>query len=78
MYFLKPGNASLFVSVHEGTLVHALSVFKLWCEKFLTEVPSKIVQWFKVKNLIVLVYGNRHVMGNVAYAPIGYTDGRVV
>ncbi|XP_067861626.1 stalled ribosome sensor GCN1 [Heptranchias perlo] len=33
--------------VHEGTLLHAISVLALWCSKFTTEVPKKLVEWFK-------------------------------
>lgn len=33
--------------VHEGTLVHAVSVLALWCARFTTEVPKKLVEWLK-------------------------------
>ncbi|XP_005111057.1 eIF-2-alpha kinase activator GCN1 [Aplysia californica] len=33
--------------VHEGTLVHALSMLSLWCAKFYTAVPDKLIQWFQ-------------------------------
>lgn len=33
--------------VHEGTLVHAVSVLALWCNRFTTEVPKKLTDWFK-------------------------------
>ncbi|XP_044777167.1 eIF-2-alpha kinase activator GCN1 isoform X4 [Neomonachus schauinslandi] len=33
--------------VHEGTLVHAVSVLALWCNRFTTEVPKKLTEWFK-------------------------------
>lgn len=33
--------------VHEGTLLHAISILALWCSKFTTEVPKKLVEWFK-------------------------------
>jgi len=33
--------------VHEGTLVHAVSVLALWCVRFTTEVPKKMVEWLK-------------------------------
>uniref|UniRef100_A0A8V5HHI1 Uncharacterized protein n=1 Tax=Melopsittacus undulatus TaxID=13146 RepID=A0A8V5HHI1_MELUD len=33
--------------VHEGTLVHAVSVLALWCVRFTTEVPKKLVEWLK-------------------------------
>lgn len=39
------------ISVHEGTLVHALSMLALWCAKFSTDVPQKIIEWFKVSIL---------------------------
>ena len=38
--------------VHEATLIHALSMFTLWCSKFSTEVPVKLIQWFKVSFLL--------------------------
>ncbi|ELU01733.1 hypothetical protein CAPTEDRAFT_190553, partial [Capitella teleta] len=33
--------------VHEGTLLQALAQMSLWCAKFTTEVPDKLMQWFK-------------------------------
>ncbi|XP_071180493.1 stalled ribosome sensor GCN1-like [Mytilus edulis] len=33
--------------VHEGTLVHALQMLSLWCTKFYTCVPDKLILWFK-------------------------------
>ncbi|XP_047618728.1 eIF-2-alpha kinase activator GCN1 isoform X2 [Phacochoerus africanus] len=44
--------AELFIpflqqEVHEGTLVHAVSVLALWCNRFTTEVPRKLTEWFK-------------------------------
>ncbi|KAI8491413.1 eIF-2-alpha kinase activator GCN1, partial [Branchiostoma belcheri] len=33
--------------VHEGTLVHTLSMLSLWCDKFSTQVPTKLIEWFK-------------------------------
>ncbi|XP_058888787.1 stalled ribosome sensor GCN1-like isoform X1 [Acipenser ruthenus] len=44
--------AELFIpflqqEVHEGTLVHAVSVLTLWSSKFTTEVPTKLVEWLK-------------------------------
>ncbi|XP_076452806.1 stalled ribosome sensor GCN1-like [Babylonia areolata] len=33
--------------VHEGTLVHALSMLSLWCSKFYTSVPDKLLLWFE-------------------------------
>ncbi|PVD31523.1 hypothetical protein C0Q70_06936 [Pomacea canaliculata] len=33
--------------VHEGTLVHALAMMSLWCSKFYTHVPDKLIQWFE-------------------------------
>ncbi|XP_065273696.1 stalled ribosome sensor GCN1 [Emys orbicularis] len=44
--------AELFIpflqqEVHEGTLVHAVSVLALWCNRFTTEVPKKLVEWLK-------------------------------
>ncbi|XP_053135159.1 eIF-2-alpha kinase activator GCN1 [Hemicordylus capensis] len=44
--------AELFIpflqqEVHEGTLVHAISVLALWCNRFTTEVPKKLIEWFK-------------------------------
>ncbi|KAH9524200.1 translational activator of GCN4 [Bulinus truncatus] len=31
---------------HEGTLIHTLSMLSLWCAKFYTNVPDKLVLWF--------------------------------
>uniref|UniRef100_A0A8C6GXV6 Stalled ribosome sensor GCN1 n=1 Tax=Mus spicilegus TaxID=10103 RepID=A0A8C6GXV6_MUSSI len=44
--------AELFIpflqqEVHEGTLVHAVSILALWCNRFTTEVPKKLTDWFK-------------------------------
>ncbi|XP_075390131.1 stalled ribosome sensor GCN1 [Tenrec ecaudatus] len=44
--------AELFIpflqqEVHEGTLVHAVSILALWCNRFTTEVPKKLMEWFK-------------------------------
>ncbi|KAM9194723.1 stalled ribosome sensor GCN1 [Dugong dugon] len=44
--------AELFIpflqqEVHEGTLVHAVSVLALWCNRFTMEVPKKLTEWFK-------------------------------
>ncbi|CAH2295310.1 eIF-2-alpha kinase activator GCN1 [Pelobates cultripes] len=33
--------------VHEGTLIHAVSVLALWCQRFTTEVPKKLIEWFQ-------------------------------
>ncbi|KAK3760896.1 hypothetical protein RRG08_042111 [Elysia crispata] len=33
--------------VHEGTLVHTLSMLSLWCGKFYTDVPDKLLEWFQ-------------------------------
>ncbi|KAM4808080.1 stalled ribosome sensor GCN1 [Rhinophrynus dorsalis] len=33
--------------VHEGTLIHAVSVLTLWCQKFSTEFSKKLVEWFQ-------------------------------
>ncbi|XP_075424511.1 stalled ribosome sensor GCN1 isoform X2 [Ascaphus truei] len=47
--------------VHEGTLTHAVSVLTLWCQKFTTEVPKKLVEWFqKVFVLKTSTSGVRH------------------
>ncbi|MGH0163427.1 UNVERIFIED_CONTAM: hypothetical protein FKN15_071377 [Acipenser sinensis] len=35
------------LAIHEGTLVHAVSVLTLWSSKFTTEVPTKLVEWLK-------------------------------
>ncbi|RXM93568.1 Translational activator GCN1 [Acipenser ruthenus] len=35
------------IGIHEGTLVHAVSVLTLWSSKFTTEVPTKLVEWLK-------------------------------
>nr|XP_033809981.1 eIF-2-alpha kinase activator GCN1 isoform X2 [Geotrypetes seraphini] len=44
--------AELFIpflqqEVHEGTLVHAVSILTLWCQRFTTQVPKKLTEWFK-------------------------------
>ncbi|XP_023576671.1 eIF-2-alpha kinase activator GCN1 isoform X2 [Octodon degus] len=44
--------AELFIpflqqEVHEGTLVHAVSILALWCNRFTAEVPKKLTDWFK-------------------------------
>eukprot|EP00079_Xenopus_tropicalis_P029628 XP_012825198.1 PREDICTED: eIF-2-alpha kinase activator GCN1 [Xenopus tropicalis] len=33
--------------VHEGTLIHAIAILTLWCQKFNTDVPKKLVEWFQ-------------------------------
>lgn len=40
-----------FFLVHEGTLVTALNMMSLWCAKFYTNVPDKLIEWFKVMYL---------------------------
>ncbi|KAL4223498.1 eIF-2-alpha kinase activator GCN1 [Mactra antiquata] len=35
--------------VHEGTLLHTLSMMSQWCAKFYTQVPDKLISWFKEK-----------------------------
>eukprot|EP00058_Branchiostoma_floridae_P014051 XP_002599539.1 hypothetical protein BRAFLDRAFT_121765 [Branchiostoma floridae] len=35
------------LTVHEGTLVYTLSMLSLWCDKFSTQVPTKLMEWFK-------------------------------
>ncbi|WAR01242.1 GCN1-like protein [Mya arenaria] len=37
----------LSTEVHEATLIHALSIMSLWCAKFYTKVPDKLMQWFQ-------------------------------
>ncbi|XP_015280782.1 PREDICTED: translational activator GCN1 [Gekko japonicus] len=49
---LSTAMAELFIpflqqEVHEGTLVHAISVLALWCTRFTTEVPKNLIEWFK-------------------------------
>lgn len=34
--------------MHEGTLVTALNMMSLWCARFYTNVPDKLIEWFKV------------------------------
>ncbi|KAM4051160.1 stalled ribosome sensor GCN1 isoform 1-T1 [Anomaloglossus baeobatrachus] len=47
--------------VHEGTLIHAVSVLTQWCQKFTTEVPKKLVEWFqKAASLKTSTSGVRH------------------
>ncbi|ESO82427.1 hypothetical protein LOTGIDRAFT_223326 [Lottia gigantea] len=38
---------TLTTEIHEGTLVHCLSMLQLWCSKFTTDVPEKLIQWLK-------------------------------
>lgn len=33
--------------MHEGTLVHAVSILALWCSRLTAEVPKKLTDWFK-------------------------------
>uniref|UniRef100_A0A8C2KJ99 GCN1 activator of EIF2AK4 n=1 Tax=Cyprinus carpio TaxID=7962 RepID=A0A8C2KJ99_CYPCA len=33
--------------VHEGTLVHAVSVLSQWTSRFMVDVPSELREWFK-------------------------------
>ncbi|XP_038061522.1 eIF-2-alpha kinase activator GCN1-like [Patiria miniata] len=33
--------------VHEATLVHTLSMMSLWCAKFTSQVPQKLIDWFQ-------------------------------
>ncbi|XP_012272971.1 eIF-2-alpha kinase activator GCN1 [Orussus abietinus] len=37
----------LETEVHEKTLIHALEMMALWCEKFANEVPKNVVEAFK-------------------------------
>ncbi|CAJ0964905.1 unnamed protein product [Ranitomeya imitator] len=47
--------------VHEGTLIHAVSVLTQWCQKFTTEVPKKLMEWFqKAASLKTSTSGVRH------------------
>ncbi|XP_069071140.1 stalled ribosome sensor GCN1 isoform X2 [Pleurodeles waltl] len=47
--------------VHEGTLVHAVSVLTLWCQKFNNEVPKMLVDWYrKAYSLKTSTSGVRH------------------
>ncbi|XP_077317570.1 stalled ribosome sensor GCN1 [Lithobates pipiens] len=47
--------------VHEGTLVHAVAVLTQWCQKFTTEVPKKLIEWFqKAASLKTSTSGVRH------------------
>ncbi|KAM4708063.1 stalled ribosome sensor GCN1 [Discoglossus pictus] len=47
--------------VHEGTLIHSVSVLTLWCQKFTTEVPKKLIEWFqKALSLKTSTSGVRH------------------
>uniref|UniRef100_A0A8C6YI46 GCN1 activator of EIF2AK4 n=1 Tax=Naja naja TaxID=35670 RepID=A0A8C6YI46_NAJNA len=44
---IEPPSFELSFAVHEGTLVHAISILALWCGRFVTEVPKTLVEWFK-------------------------------
>lgn len=37
----------LFVTVHEGTLVHAVSVMSQWMARLNIEVPAALIEWLK-------------------------------
>jgi hypothetical protein len=39
----------IFVSVHEKTLIEALQMLSLWCNKFISEVPRHVMDWLKVQ-----------------------------
>lgn len=53
--------AFLLYLVHEGTLVHAVAVLTQWCQKFTTEVPKKLIEWFqKAVSLKTSTSGVRH------------------
>lgn len=60
------GNGNIFFSfliylVHEGTLIHAVAVLTQWCQKFTTEVPKKLIEWFqKAAALKTSTSGVRH------------------
>lgn len=44
-------------SVHEKTLIQALEMLSLWCNKFSNEVPKKIMDWLKVQcSLLVMLH----------------------
>lgn len=36
-----------FYSVHEGTLVHAVSVLSQWSSRLTVEVPAALLDWLK-------------------------------
>jgi hypothetical protein len=43
--------------VHEKTLIQALEMLSLWCNKFSNEVPKKIMDWLKVQCFLhVMLY----------------------
>lgn len=44
---MRPTGLVPLALVHEGTLVHAVSVLALWCSRFTTDVPKKLTDWFK-------------------------------
>ncbi|XP_068094819.1 stalled ribosome sensor GCN1 [Hyperolius riggenbachi] len=47
--------------VHEGTLIHAVGVLTQWCQKFTTEIPKKLIEWFKkTPSLKTSTSGVRH------------------
>lgn len=47
VYDVTPTGLVPLALVHEGTLVHAVSVLALWCNRFTTDVPKKLTDWFK-------------------------------
>ncbi|KAM9331114.1 stalled ribosome sensor GCN1 isoform 2-T2 [Gastrophryne carolinensis] len=47
--------------VHEGTLIHAVTVLSEWCQKFTTQVPKKLIEWLqKAAALKTSTSGVRH------------------
>ena len=41
-------------SAHEGALVHALGALALWCGHFNEQVPSALIDAFKVSSVVIL------------------------
>lgn len=47
MMFQSSSNFSLCYLVHEGTLVHAVSVLSQWSSRLTVEVPTALLDWLK-------------------------------
>lgn len=37
-----------FDVVHDGILIHTLAMLSLWCHRFSSQVPTQLINWFKV------------------------------
>jgi len=60
----------VFISVHEKTLIQALEMLSLWCNKFSNEVPKKMMDWLQVLTCLRVLYSvvMFYVVSNVGIA----------